>query len=344
MKLLFSLCTLASLLGDVASQNVVDVAVGLPGTFSTLVTFVTAAGVGDLLATTEGITVFAPTNDAFAAVDATLASDLQMPMWILHLQDLLSYHVLLTEVPAGAVTDGLVATTLQGEDITLTTPSDGAVVVNGNAEVVLADVAADNGIIHAINNVLTPFWVSNSIVDIAVADSDFATLVSLVTLAELGATLSGPGPFTVFAPPNDAFDTFLESVGPEAATELTTNLALLGDVLKYHVVSGIVRADQITEGAELTTVQGEILTFSLIGGASVNGIPIVQTDILANNGIVHVIDGVLVPPSQSATESPVAAPTTAAPTVAPTSMSAAFETSFASMAALLSVLLVANVL
>jgi hypothetical protein len=82
----------------------------------------------------------------------------------------------------------------------------------------------------------------------------------------------------------------------------------------------------------------------LIGGASVNGNSIVQTDILANNGIVHVIDGVLVPPSQSATESPVAAPTTAAPTVAPTSMSAAFETSFASMAALLSVLLVANVL
>jgi uncharacterized surface protein with fasciclin (FAS1) repeats len=144
----FTLAISALLAAAASAQNIVEVAVSMPETFSTLVDLVTLAGLGDALASTADITVFAPVNDAFAALPEEVVANLQTEPWLLHLQDTLSYHVLPAVVPASDVTDGLVATMLNGENITLTTPAEGEVVVNDNANVVQADVEADNGIIH----------------------------------------------------------------------------------------------------------------------------------------------------------------------------------------------------
>jgi transforming growth factor-beta-induced protein len=188
---------------------------------------------------------------------------------------------------------------------------DESVVINGESTVVTPDVTADNGIVHVVDTVLLPSWLTNSIVDRAVSTEDLSSLVDLVTAAGLVETLAGPGPFTVFAPTNDAV---AEAVAVLSEALGTTDIPpeLLTGVLTYHVVPGIYSAGAITEGLTLPTVQGEELTFSLEGGASVNGNSISATDILANNGIVHIIDGVLLPPSIAAT-----LPTTAPAPVAP---------------------------
>jgi transforming growth factor-beta-induced protein len=309
MKLSLALSSL--LIGRAAAENVVEVAIGLPETFSTLVDLVVAAELDETLSTAENITVFAPVNAAFEDLPDEIVANLLTEEWKTHLQDVLLYHVLGSVVPSTAITDGLAAPTLNGEEITLTLPAEGGVIVNGNASVVEADVAADNGLIHAIDAVLLPSWLENSIVDRASDADDLSQLVGLVVEAGLAETLSGPGPFTVFAPTNDAIT---EALAMLAAAGISTPLdpALLTAVLTYHVVPGIYPAGSITDGLELTTLQGEDITFALSdGNATVNELPILLTDILANNGIVHVIGGVLVP------EAALAPPEEGAPTEAP---------------------------
>jgi len=274
-------------------QTVVDIALNNPDTFSTLVDFVVKADLVTALGNTQGITVFAPTNDAFAALASaapTVVANLQTEEWSTHLEDVLLNHVLPVEVRASAVTDGLTTTALNGEDLSFDVDDDD-IFVNSVSEVIVADVDASNGVIHAIDNVLIPSWVSNSIVDRAVGSPVLKTLVDLVVAAGLAETLSGPGPFTVFAPTNDAFLEFLD--GTDAAS---LDIDLVASILKYHVVPGIYSAADIANGLSLSTVQGEDLAFSVMGStAMVNGESIVAADILANNGIVHVIDGVLLP-------------------------------------------------
>lgn len=144
MKL--TLAVSALLAAAASAQNIVEVAVSLPETFSTLVDLVVQAELDEALATTQDITVFAPVNDAFGALPAEVVANLQTDEWKLHLQDTLLYHVVPAVVPAAAVTDGLVATTLNGENVTFTT-TDG-VEINGASAVIQADVEADNGLIH----------------------------------------------------------------------------------------------------------------------------------------------------------------------------------------------------
>lgn len=134
------------------------------------------------------------------------------------------------------------------------------------------------------------------VVGAALAAPNLSTLVTAVSAAGLVETLQGPGPFTVFAPTDEAFaalpagtvETLLE---PE-------NLADLQGVLTYHVVPGMVTAADLTEGMELTTVQGETLTVSLAGGATINGAAVVTADVLVSNGVVHIIDAVLLPSAE----------------------------------------------
>jgi uncharacterized surface protein with fasciclin (FAS1) repeats len=290
MKLNLNLVVSALLVGYSAGQTIVDVA-SSNSAFSTLVDFVVQADLADLLASTEGITVFAPTNDAFTAL-ATAAPDVVANLgkeeWTNHLVDVLSYHVVAGEVPAIAVTDGMVATALNEESLTLTKNDEG-IFVNSDSQVVIADVNASNGVIHAIDNVLTPSWVSNTIVDRAINSPALTTLVDLVVAAGLVETLSSPGPFTVFAPTDDAFVAFLDGADPASL-----DIDAVAAILTYHVVPGIYSAADITDGLSLTTVQGEDLTFSLMGStAKVNDATIAAANILANNGIVHVIDTVL---------------------------------------------------
>ena len=275
-------------------QTVIDVAISNSDTFSSLVNLVVQADLVDPLSTTQGITVFAPTNDAFAIItDAApeIVANLQTEQWSAHLKNLMLYHILPVQVLSSAVTDGLTATALNGEDISFT--ANTGIFVNFDSEVVLADVDASNGVIHAIDNVLIPSWVSNSIVDRAIGSSVLTTLVDLLVKAGLVDSLAGAGPFTVFAPTNDAFVEFL---GDDVANTASLDIELLSSILTYHVVPGIYAASDIANGVSLTTLQGEEISLSLMGNtAMVNGEIVVTADILANNGVVHVIDGVLVP-------------------------------------------------
>jgi uncharacterized surface protein with fasciclin (FAS1) repeats len=151
-------------------------------------------------------------------------------------------------------------------------------------------------IFQVVDNVLLPSWVTNSIADLAIATPTLSTLVALVTQADLVDTLSTGGPFTVFAPTDEAFAEAITALTGAEVGEVELDTALVTTLLTYHVVEGIYPASAIEDGLELTTLQGEVITFGLSdAGATVNGEGIVGTDILANNGIVHVIDGVLVP-------------------------------------------------
>ena len=129
------------------------------------------------------------------------------------------------------------------------------------------------------------------IVDTAVAAGSFETLVAAVTAADLEDTLKGEGPFTVFAPTDDAFALLPEGTVPT----LLENIPQLTSVLTYHVVPGEVMAADLTDGMTVTTVQGDTLTIGTTDGVTVNDVNVIEADIEASNGVIHVIDGVLLP-------------------------------------------------
>ena len=133
-----------------------------------------------------------------------------------------------------------------------------------------------------------------TIVDLAVADGRFSTLVTALEAAGLLETLSGDGPFTVFAPTDEAFDAL-----PAGTVEgLLADPAALANVLTYHVVSGSVMASDVVNLTSATTLQGEPLVVSVADGVAINQANVLQTDVVGSNGVIHVIDSVLLPPSQ----------------------------------------------
>merc|ERR1719401_3275330 len=221
----------------------------------------------------------------------------------------------------------MTAETLNGEEITINLDPTR---VNEDAAVTTADVAASNGVIHVVDAVLTPVSVTSSVVDIASAMPDtFSTLVAAVTAADLAETLGGPGPFTVFAPTNDAFAAVQSTVDDLLKPE---NKDQLVNVLKYHVVSGNIPSSAVTT-SDVATLEGSDLSIVVKDGTvKINdSATVIQADVLANNGIIHVIDAVLIPPTDdaggSAATGATAAPgaTTAAPDAATTGATAAPE-------------------
>lgn len=132
-----------------------------------------------------------------------------------------------------------------------------------------------------------------TIVDVASADGSFATLVAAVTAAGLVETLSGAGPFTVFAPTDEAFAALPEGVLD--ALLLPENKAVLAQILTYHVVSGMVMAADVTDG-DVATVEGQTIKLSTAEGVTVNGATVVVADVAASNGVIHAIDAVILPP------------------------------------------------
>jgi uncharacterized surface protein with fasciclin (FAS1) repeats len=132
-----------------------------------------------------------------------------------------------------------------------------------------------------------------TIVDVAVGAGNFTTLVAAVTAADLVETLSGTGPFTVFAPTDEAFAAL--PAGVLDALLLPENKAVLAQILTYHVVSGTVMAADVTDG-DVATVEGQNITLSTASGVTVNGVNVVAADVLASNGVIHAIDAVILPP------------------------------------------------
>jgi transforming growth factor-beta-induced protein len=284
-------------------MDIVDTAVAA-GSFNTLVTAVQAAGLVDALKGDGPFTVFAPTDEAFAAVPAeTLEALLADPE---ALSQVLLYHVLSGQVLAESVTDGLSADTLQGAPVTFTV-MDGKAMIN-DANIVATDVLATNGVIHVIDKVILPPTdepgaeaPTMDIVDTAVAAGSFNTLVTAVQAAGLVDALKGDGPFTVFAPPDEAF----AAVPAETLEALLADPEALSQVLLYHVLSGQVLAESVTDGLSTDTLQGAPVTFAIMDGKPmINDANIIATDILATNGVIHVIDKVILPPAEAAAEEP----------------------------------------
>ena len=281
-----------------APKDIVDTAVGA-GDFKTLVSAVQAAGLEATLRGPGPFTVFAPTDDAFAKVPDFLRTKLLSAPYKTELGLILKYHVLAANVKAADVLGKTQdVASVQGGKLKVDGAND-KVVINGTANVTTPDVIASNGTIHVIDGVLLP-----TIVDTAVGYDDgttkFSTLVAAVTQADLAGTLSGPGPFTVFAPTDAAFAALKAQLGDDAFNAILADKPKLTKILTYHVVPAAVYEKDVTAGA-VTTVETSTFTISTSGGVKIadsTSTPanVVLTDLPNSNGVIHVIDKVLLPP------------------------------------------------
>ena len=261
------------------------------GAHDSLVAALSHAGLVSALQADGPFTVFAPTDDAFAAAGIDL-STFDTDEENATLSDILLYHVVAGTVASSDVTDGMSAEALNGDALSFTVADD-SVMVN-DATVTSADVMASNGIIHVIDKVLMPPADLGDIPTVAQGTGIHTSLVSAVVQAELLTTLQGDGPFTVFAPTDDAF----AAAGIDlAALDNEEGKATLTDILLYHVVSGAVPSSAVTDGMSAAAVNGDDLSFAVGEGVMVNDANVVLADVPASNGVIHVIDKVLMPPA-----------------------------------------------
>lgn len=281
--------------------------------FTTLVSAADKAGLAGALSSPDAsLTVFAPTDAAFDSLAQSLGfadgSAMVAALDAATLSKILSYHVLPSRQDAAALAaaPSPPATLYEfpaGTSTTLAVDASAGVKITDAAlnvaMVTSADVAASNGVIHVIDRVLVPPGVLN-VVQMAQTNAIFSVLVEAVVAARLDATLSGAGPFTVFAPTNDAFVAALGELG-------TTKEALLADpalatILTYHVVAGDIRVANVValpKPAAVTTLQGA--SFSVDAALDLTDgrdrvAKLVATDVIGSNGVIHVIDKVLLPP------------------------------------------------
>jgi len=303
--------TTADVTADNGVVHIVDAVIGLPtivdhavanGALSSLVGALTADGnttFTDLLSGTDtDFTVFAPVNDAFTAFTNPNDNDIN---------NVLSYHV----IPGtAAFSDELMnmyvetaATNADGDELNQYINTDDGVTINGSSNVAIADVVAVNGVVHAVDAVID----LPTVVTFAVADPTFAPLVAALTDAtpntDFATVLSGEGPFTVFAPTDTAFNNLLIALSVEMVSDIEEGL--LTSVLNHHVVSGNVRSGDLTDGISPATLEGDNITINLPGtgdniadvtdGAGNDDIGIIAVDVQANNGVIHVLNKVMLP-------------------------------------------------
>ena len=270
-------------------KNIVQTAVAA-GQFTTLASLLTKAGLVDTLSTGGPFTVFAPTDAAFAKVPkATLDALAKSPA---KLKSVLLYHVVAGRVTAADVVKLSSAKTLEGRSLAIKV-ADGSVYVD-KAKVTTPDIMASNGVIHVIDSVLIPKTASASknIVQTAAEAGQFKTLASLLTKAGLAGTLQGSGPFTVFAPTDAAF----AKVPKATLAALAKNKVKLRAVLLYHVVKGKVTAAQAMKLHSAKTLNGKSVSIRVSGGkVLVGGATVIKANVNASNGVIHVINKVLIP-------------------------------------------------
>ena len=282
-----------------AQADIVDTAVGA-GSFKTLVAAVKAAGLVDTLKGKGPFTVFAPTDEAFAKLPEGTVESLLKEENLDKLKQILTYHVVSGDVRSDAVVKLTEAPTVMGKKIKIAV-KDGKVMFN-NANLVKADIGCSNGVIHVIDTVLIPGQDGGTqtaqkkdIVDTAVGAGSFKTLVAAVKAAGLVETLKGEGPFTVFAPTDEAFakipaETIQMLLKPE-------NKEKLQAILTYHVVAGDVRAADVVKLQKAKTVNGQEVAIKITDkkGVMIDGANVIKTDIECGNGVIHVIDAVIMP-------------------------------------------------
>ena len=280
--------------------------------FNALVAAADKAGLVDELSDPNAdLTVFAPTDAAFTALATSLGfADANAMVAALDgptLAKILTFHVLPTnesaaELVAGGASQATLYSLTPGTPTTLAVDTASGVKLTdaalNQASVTSADVAASNGVIHVVDKVLVPPGVLN-VVQMAQSNPVFSVLVEAVVAADLAGALSGAGPFTVFAPTNDAFASALVELSITKA-QLLASPGLAG-ILTYHVVNGDIRAADVValpKPAAVTTLQGS--TFSVDANLAITDgnarmAMLVATDVIASNGVIHVIDKVLLP-------------------------------------------------
>lgn len=271
--------------------------------FTALGAAVTKAGLGNVLsAPNSQLTVFAPTDAAFNSLATTLgftnATAMVEALPASALRSILSYHVLsgnksAAELIAGGSSQSTIYS-FEGQPAALSvnTGSGGVRVTDAvlvPANVTNADIQASNGVIHAVDKVLVPPGVLN-IVQMAQLNPQFSSLVGALAATNLQATLAGPGPLTVFAPTNAAF--------AAAPTGLTPQQ--LSTVLTYHVLGSRVLASEIPFGSPINTVANQQIVIEngtppTIRDTTASPARITATNVRASNGVIHVIDKVLIP-------------------------------------------------
>ena len=290
-------CTMSETLAGAVSEkpgDIVDVAASA-GDFSTLLAAAKAAGLVDTLRGDGPLTVFAPTDEAFADLPAGTVETLLKPENKSTLVSILAYHVVPGRLESGDVLKKKTLDTVNGQRAKIALKG-GKPMIDG-AAIVATDVDASNGIIHVIDAVILPE--SKSLLEVAKGASTFHTLAAAIEAADLVEVLSGPGPFTVLAPTDDAFaklpaGTVENLLKPENKDQLRT-------ILLYHVVPGRVYSDTVVTLKGAPTASGITAPISVKKGSGKNptvmidNAKVVKTDIDASNGVIHVLDAVILP-------------------------------------------------
>ena len=270
-------------------KNIVETALAA-GQFNTLATALTAAGLVDALKGTGPFTVFAPTDAAFAKLPKGTLERLLDPKAKSMLTDILSYHVVSGSVKAEQVLKLKTATTLNGQRLDIMV-DDRGVSIDG-VRVTKTDILCSNGVIHVIDAVLMPEM--KTLVGVADQAGMFKTLLAAAKAAGLATALEGEGPFTILAPTDEAFAKL--PAGTLESLLKPENKEKLANILKYHVIPGRFYADQVIKLEHAPTLLGQNVAISVDGRkVMVGGANVIKTDIEAKNGVVHVIDSVIIP-------------------------------------------------
>lgn len=264
---------------------------------SILVEAVVSAGLTNTLKGSGPFTLFAPVNAAFTALLGELGlTKAQLLADKALLNQVLTYHVLAAKVERAQIPAGKAITTVQGGIFKIDTAGSTATITDGRnrtATILAADRAASNGVLHTIDRVLLP--ANKTLLQTAQSLPQFSILAEAVAAANLQDALSATGPLTVFAPTNDAFTQLLAQINFTKDTLLASG-PLLADILRYHVVPGRVLKADVPIDSPITTLEGTTFTISrdlVITDQLFRGSRITATDVLASNGVIHVVDQVL---------------------------------------------------
>jgi len=284
-----STCSSSSATAALSKKDIIDTAVSA-GSFQTLAAALEAGGLVSALKGKGPFTVFAPTDKAFAALPEGTVQTLLLPENRATLQAILEYHVVAGNMPAREVVERTSLDSLNGQRFDVTV-DEGSVRV-ADANVIQTDISCSNGTIHVIDRVIMPSTLD--IVATAMKAGQFKTLGAALKAAGLVEALQGSGPFTVFAPTDEAFSVLPQ--GTLSSLLLPENKGKLAAILQYHVVPGRIYSEAAAKGASVNTLQGtKITTRQRDGKVFVNGARVVLADIQTSNGVIHVIDSVLLP-------------------------------------------------
>ncbi len=275
-------------------KSIVEIA-SSDNNYSTLVAALIKADLVSTLSTDGPFTVFAPTNAAFEMLFETLNVNGIEDLSAEALKPILLYHVMSGKAMSTDISTGyyetLSAATTDNKGMVIYAMVDGMVKINNSAMVSTADVEATNGVVHVIDKVILP----PTVVDIALQNANFSTLVAAVVKAGLVNALSATGPFTVFAPTNAAFENAFVALGVSGLDDLSAEA--LTPILLYHVVPDNVLASEVATGMvpTLNTESNISVSVSAQGVMLDNSANVIATDVQGSNGVIHVIDGVILP-------------------------------------------------